>query len=205
MRSQMTSYTSSYGATSASGSNPSSPQNKKGCVVGELEGNYREEQEKFQAMLNAEARRCDEAELFMKNEEELIAIIMELRKKVAKEESDKLAVTICLAKEKEARVSAEKLQSSLSEEVTKYQGELEASNQKLSSVNEMYKSLREYNTSVQQYNTSLQQYNTKLESELAAAKDNLKRVEKENAALVENLSTARGHNKSLQDISGASS
>ncbi|CAM8973399.1 unnamed protein product [Rhodiola kirilowii] len=131
-----------------------------------LEGNYMEEQEKLHAMLNAGERRCDEAELFMKNEEELIAIIMELRKKVAKEESDKLAVTNCLAREKEARVSAEKLQSSLSEEVTKYKGELQASNQKLSSVNEMYKRLQEYNTSVQQYNTVLQ-------SELAAANDNL--------------------------------
>ncbi|CAM8909305.1 unnamed protein product [Rhodiola kirilowii] len=166
----------------------------------ELEGNYMEEQEKLQTMLSAVERRCDEAELFMKNkEEELNAIIMELRKnyasaqeKVAKEESDKLAVTNCLAREKEARLSAEKLQSSLSEEVTKYQGELQASNQKLSSLNEMYKRLQEYNT-------SLQQYNTKLQSELAAANDNLKRVEKEKAAVVENLSTIRGHNKSLQD------
>ncbi|CAM8970818.1 unnamed protein product [Rhodiola kirilowii] len=71
-------------------------------------------------MLNAVERRCNEAELFMKNKEELKAIIMELRKnyasaqeKVAKEESDKLAVTNRLAREKEARLSAEKLQTSL--------------------------------------------------------------------------------------------
>ncbi|CAM8990323.1 unnamed protein product [Rhodiola kirilowii] len=166
----------------------------------ELEGNYLEEQEKLQAMLNVVARRCNEAELFMKNkEEELHAIIIELRKNyaeaqetIAKEESDKLAVMDCLSREKEARLAAEKLQSSLSEELLKYQGELQASNQKLSSLNDMYKRLQEYNT-------SLQQYNTKLQSELAAANDNLKRIEKEKAAVVENLSTVKSHNKSLQD------
>uniref|UniRef100_A0A7N0UX87 Kinesin-like protein n=1 Tax=Kalanchoe fedtschenkoi TaxID=63787 RepID=A0A7N0UX87_KALFE len=166
----------------------------------ELEGNYLEEQEKLQTMLDAVERRCNEAESFMKNkEEELNAIITELRKnyasaqeKVAKEESDKLTVTDCLAIEKEARLAAEKLQSCLSEELTKYQEELQTSNQKLSSLNDMYKRLQEYNT-------SLQQYNTKLQSELAAANDSLKHVEKEKAAVVENLSSVRGHNKSLQN------
>lgn len=56
----------------------------------------------------------------------------------------------------------------------------------------MYKGLQEYNS-------SLQQYNTKLQSDLAAANDNLKRVEKEKSAIVENLSALRSHNKSLQD------
>uniref|UniRef100_A0A7N0TZ82 Kinesin-like protein n=1 Tax=Kalanchoe fedtschenkoi TaxID=63787 RepID=A0A7N0TZ82_KALFE len=166
----------------------------------ELEVNYLEEQENVQTRLNDVERRCNEAELSMKNkEEELNAIIMELRKnyasareKVAKEESDKLAVMDSLAREKEDRLAAEKCQSYLSEELTKYQGELQTSNQKLSSLNDMFKRLQEYNT-------SLQQYNTKLQSELAAANDNLKRVEKEKAAVVENLSTVRGHNKSLQD------
>lgn len=62
----------------------------------------------------------------------------------------------------------------------------------ISSLNDMYKRLQEYNT-------SLQQYNSKLQSELAATNENLKRVEKEKAAVVENLSTLRGHYNSLQD------
>ncbi|KAL9674549.1 hypothetical protein QQ045_030821 [Rhodiola kirilowii] len=60
----------------------------------------------------------------------------------------------------------ELMQKARSECIGQIQGELQASNQKLSSVNEMYKRLQEYNTSVQQYNTVLQ-------SELAAANDNL--------------------------------
>lgn len=52
---------------------------------------------------------------------------------------------------------------------------------------------------LQEYNTSLQQYNSKLQSELATTNETLKRVEKEKAAVVENLSTLRGHYTSLQD------
>lgn len=52
---------------------------------------------------------------------------------------------------------------------------------------------------LQEYNTSLQQYNSKLQSELATTNDALKRVEKEKAAVVENLSTLRGHYTSLQE------
>lgn len=62
----------------------------------------------------------------------------------------------------------------------------------ISSLNDMYKRLQEYNT-------SLQQYNSKLQSELATTNETLKRVEKEKAAVVENLSTLRGHYNSLQD------
>ncbi|PSR95637.1 Kinesin-like protein [Actinidia chinensis var. chinensis] len=63
---------------------------------------------------------------------------------------------------------------------------------KISSLNDMYKRLQEYNT-------SLQQYNTKLQSDLATANETLKRVEKEKASVLENLSTLRGHYTSLQD------
>lgn len=52
---------------------------------------------------------------------------------------------------------------------------------------------------LQEYNTSLQQYNSKLQSELASTNETLKRVEKEKAAVVENLSTLRGHYTSLQE------
>lgn len=52
---------------------------------------------------------------------------------------------------------------------------------------------------LQEYNLSLQQYNSKLHAELEAARESLKRVEKEKATIVENLSTLRGHYNSLQD------
>lgn len=52
---------------------------------------------------------------------------------------------------------------------------------------------------LQEYNTSLQQYNTKLQTDLATANDSVKRVEKEKAAIVENLSTLRGHYNLLQE------
>lgn len=62
----------------------------------------------------------------------------------------------------------------------------------IQSLNDMYKRLQEYNT-------SLQQYNSKLQSELAATNETLKRVEKEKNAVLENLSTLRGHYTSLQE------
>lgn len=60
------------------------------------------------------------------------------------------------------------------------------------SLKEMYKRLQEYNT-------SLQQYNSKLQTDLSAANESLTRVEKEKLAIVENLSSLRGHYNSLQD------
>lgn len=55
----------------------------------------------------------------------------------------------------------------------------------ISSLNEMYKRL-------QDYITSLQEYNGKLHTELSIAEDDLKRVEKEKAAVVEDLSMIKG-------------
>ena len=52
---------------------------------------------------------------------------------------------------------------------------------------------------LQEYNTSLQQYNSKLQTDLATANESQKRVEKEKLAIVENLSTLRGHYNSLQE------
>lgn len=52
---------------------------------------------------------------------------------------------------------------------------------------------------LQEYNTSLQQYNSRLQSELHETNETLKHVEKEKAAVVENLSTLRGHYSSLQE------
>ncbi|PSS06166.1 Kinesin-like protein [Actinidia chinensis var. chinensis] len=166
----------------------------------ELEGNYLLEQEKLKNLLDIAEKKCTDMEILMKaKEEELNSIIMELRKNYAslqekfmKEESDKLAAMESLAKEKDDKATAERLQASLSEELRIAQRENSNSNQKISSLNDMYKRLQEYNT-------SLQQYNSKLQSELATTNETLKRVEKEKAAVVENLSTLRGHYNSLQD------
>ncbi|XP_057950155.1 kinesin-like protein KIN-14N [Malania oleifera] len=166
----------------------------------ELEGSYLLEQETLRNMLEMNERKQTETEAQMRNkEEELNSIIVELKKnymssqeKFAKEEADKFAAMDSLAKEKEARVAAERLQASLSEELGKVQREQLNASQKISSLNDMYKRLQEYNT-------SLQQYNSKLQSELATTNEALKRVEKEKAAAVENLSTLRGRYNVLQD------
>jgi kinesin family protein C1 len=52
---------------------------------------------------------------------------------------------------------------------------------------------------LQEYNSSLQLYNSKLQTDLDSAHENVKRGEKEKAAIVENLSTLRGQCMSLQD------
>ncbi|KAK6946834.1 Kinesin motor domain [Dillenia turbinata] len=166
----------------------------------ELEGSYLTEQDKLQNLLDYAERRCSELEMLMKaKEEELNAIIMELRKtyttlqeKYTREESDRKAAMDACMREKEARVAAERLQASLSEELGKAQQEQSSANQKITSLNEMYKRLQEYNT-------SLQQYNSKLQTELATTNETLKRVEKEKAVIVESLSTLRGQHSSLQE------
>jgi kinesin family protein C1 len=52
---------------------------------------------------------------------------------------------------------------------------------------------------LQEYNSSLQLYNSKLQTDLDTAHENVKRGEKEKAAIVENLSTLGGQYMSLQD------
>ncbi|XP_023915824.1 kinesin-like protein KIN-14N [Quercus suber] len=159
----------------------------------ELEGSYLLEQEKLQNTLDSAEQKCNEIEVLMKNkEEELNSIIMELRRnytslqeKFTKEESDKLAAMDCLAREKEARLNIERTQASLSEELARAQRDLLSANQKISSLNDMYKRLQEYNT-------SLQQYNGKLHTDISTVEDELKRIEKDKATMVENLSMLRG-------------
>ncbi|CAI9303633.1 unnamed protein product [Lactuca saligna] len=166
----------------------------------ELEENLLLEQEKNGKMLESAINRCNDMELLMsEKEEELNSVIMELRRnytalqeKFAKEESDKSAAMETLTKEKEARLSAERLQTSIKEELERAQRESKSANQKILSLNDMYKRLQEYNT-------SLQQYNSKLQSELNQTNEILKNVEKEKVAMLENVSNLRGHCTSLQD------
>eukprot|EP00257_Ricinus_communis_P018365 XP_015577068.1 kinesin-like protein KIN-14N [Ricinus communis] len=130
----------------------------------ELEGCYLFEQEKLQNALEFNESQCAEMELMLKNkEEELNLIIVELRRslasvqeKVSKEEAEKLAAIDALAREKDARLSFEKSQTSLSEELGKVQAELQSANQRITSVSDMYKLLQEYNSSLQLYNSKLQ-------------------------------------------------
>ncbi|XP_076909562.1 kinesin-like protein KIN-14N [Bidens hawaiensis] len=158
------------------------------------------DQEQNHKALESAQNKCTDMEMLMsEKEQELNSIIMELRKnctvlqeKSAKEESDKLAAMESLAIEKEARLSIERLQVSMLEELEKNQRECSTANQKISSLNDMYKRLQEYNT-------SLQQYNSKLQSELNESNKILKNVEKEKVAVLENLSNLRGSFTSLQD------
>ncbi|KAL8170234.1 hypothetical protein V2J09_022038 [Rumex salicifolius] len=166
----------------------------------EIEGAYLSEQENLREMVECIERKCNDMEMLMQDkEEELNAIIMELKKnysllqeKCMKEETDKLAVMDALSREEEAKLAVERLQASLKEDLAKAAQEQDNADQKIASLNDMYKKLQEYNT-------SLQQYNTKLQTELASANEALKCIEREKASIVEELSTVRGHNVSLHD------
>ncbi|XP_024966924.1 kinesin-like protein KIN-14N [Cynara cardunculus var. scolymus] len=166
----------------------------------EFEGELSFEHEKLKKLFESAEKKSNDMEMLMNaKEEELNSIIVELRKnysllqeKFMKEETDKLAAIETLMKEKDARMSAERSLASLKEDLEKAVRESSSANQKILSINDMYKRLQEYNT-------SLQQYNSKLQTELNQTSDTLKTVEREKAALTENLSKLRGYHASQQD------
>ncbi|KVI10352.1 Kinesin, motor domain-containing protein, partial [Cynara cardunculus var. scolymus] len=194
----------------------------------EFEGELSFEHEKLKKLFESAEKKSNDMEMLMNaKEEELNSIIVELRKnysllqeKFMKEETDKLAAIETLMKEKDARMSAERSLASLKEDLEKAVRESSSANQKVDlnptnsdiiflsvlcvieesnmdlfqilSINDMYKRLQEYNT-------SLQQYNSKLQTELNQTSDTLKTVEREKAALTENLSKLRGYHASQQD------
>ncbi|XAR53732.1 Minus-end-directed kinesin ATPase [Bertholletia excelsa] len=166
----------------------------------EVEQRLAQEKEDLQNTLESADRKQKETEVAMKNkEEDLNSLIAELEAKTAslqenlsKEESEKLEVMECHRREKEARVTSEKLQHDLRTELEKAEQEKISANKRVTSLNDMYKRLQEYNT-------SLQQYNSKLQTDLATANESLKRVENEKSTIVQNLSTLRSHYSSLQD------
>ncbi|KAH9610955.1 hypothetical protein KSS87_002495 [Heliosperma pusillum] len=171
----------------------------------EVEGGYILEQDNLRESLEALEKKCSNIEVMMQNkEEELNAIIIELRnnytlleEKCSKEESDKLGVMDEMSREKEARIAAEKLKASLSDDLRKALQEQQHSDEKIASLNDTYKRLQEYNT-------SLQQYNSRLQTELATANETLKRVEAEKAVMFDNLSIMRGqHNSVLDQLTSA--
>ncbi|CAE6240694.1 unnamed protein product [Arabidopsis arenosa] len=166
----------------------------------ELELDYAFEQEKLKNALELNEKHCTDMEVSLKNkEEELNMIIEELRKnfesvqvQLAREQTEKLAANDSLGKEKEARISVEKAQAGLTEELGKAQGDLQTANQRIQSVNDMYKLLQEYNS-------SLQLYNSKLQGDLDEAHETIKRGEKERTAIIENIGNLKGQFSALQD------
>ncbi|XP_057766506.1 kinesin-like protein KIN-14N [Salvia miltiorrhiza] len=164
------------------------------------EGNHVTEQEKLKTLLELAEKKCSDVELLMKEKENVLnSIVIELRKdldtlqeKHTKVELDKSEALDSLARERESKLAAEKVQASLLEELKRTQEDNASNIQKIQSLNDMYKRLQEYNT-------SLQHYNSRLQSELHETNETLKHVEKEKAAVVENLSTLRGHYSSLQE------
>ncbi|RZB76986.1 Kinesin-like protein KIN-14N isoform C [Glycine soja] len=147
----------------------------------DLEISYSLEQEKLKSSLELAQQKCTEIELLLKiKEEELNSIIVEMRRnctslqeKLVKEESEKTAAAESLLKEREARLNFERSQSTLQEDLGRAQRELQSANQK-------------------DYITSLQQYNGKLHSELSTVENELKRVEKEKATVLESLTMLKG-------------
>lgn len=166
----------------------------------EFEGDLSLEHEKLIKMFEAAEKKSNELEMLMNAKEvELNSIIAELQtnnvdlqEKFMKEEAEKLAAVETLMTEKDARLSAERSQASLSEDLEKALREGSSANQKIISLNDMYKRLQEYNT-------SLQQYNSKLQTELNQTSETLSKVEREKAALMEDLSKLRGYHDSQQD------
>ncbi|KAI3810005.1 hypothetical protein L1987_19610 [Smallanthus sonchifolius] len=164
------------------------------------EGKLSLEHEKLKKLFELAEKKSNEMEMLMNaKEEELNAIIEDLRmnysvlqEKFIKEETEKLAAVETLMTEKNARVTAERSQASLTEDLEKTQRECSSANQKILSLNDMYKRLQEYNT-------SLQQYNSKLQTELNQTSETLAKVEREKAALMEDLSKLRGYHESQQD------
>ncbi|KAK4786957.1 hypothetical protein SAY86_010790 [Trapa natans] len=166
----------------------------------EVESSYMNENERLTISLEMAEGRLAEIEFSSRNkEEELSSIVAELREnlssvqeKLTKEEEDKKAAIDSLVKEREGRLSSEKSQASLSEELSKAQLELSSTYERISSINDMYKRLQEYNS-------SLQQYNCKLQSDLNTTSESLQSLEKEKATLVEKFSHLRGQHSSLQE------
>lgn len=158
-----------------------------------------EDNDNLRKMLESLEKQRVEAEAAMKSKEEDLnatiskfeAIVSSLKENFAKEESEKLDALDHYKREKEARTASEKAQDALKEELAR------AEQNALNAI-EKLKTQEEINKRLQEYNTSLQQYNTKLQNELKGSDDGKKQAEKEKTAILENLSTIRGHYNMLQ-------
>ncbi|KGN64578.1 kinesin-like protein KIN-14C [Cucumis sativus] len=166
----------------------------------QIEESHLLEEERLRTALESAEKKCSAIELEMKERaDEFSSTVSVLRDNVAsleekmtKEESDKLDAIECHKREKDARLAAENLQASLSSDLEKALQEKLAAEKRLASNEDLYKR-------AQEYNISLQQYNSKLQADLDTTSESLKRVGMEKMTVVENLSTVRGHNKTLQE------
>ncbi|XP_022140187.1 kinesin-like protein KIN-14C [Momordica charantia] len=166
----------------------------------QVEESHLLDEERLRTALESAEKKCSDIELEMKERvDEFSSTISVLRnnvasleEKCAKEESDKLDAIECHRREKDARLAAETSQVSLSGDLEKALQEKLAAEKRLASNEDLYKR-------AQEYNISLQQYNSKLQADLDTTSESLKRVGMEKMTVVENLSTLRGHNKTLQE------
>ncbi|XP_019703067.1 kinesin-like protein KIN-14H isoform X1 [Elaeis guineensis] len=165
----------------------------------ELEDGYLAEQEKLRSMLDSEERRHVEIEVQMRAKfEELNTIIQELQRQHAslqetfrKEEADKLASIKSYEEEREARIAAENLRATLSEE-------LEKVNQEARCLSDQLKMIQETSKRLQEYNISLQQYSSSLRAEAAKDGETISKLQKEKNAMMETLTGLRDHVNSLK-------
>ncbi|WCJ20338.1 kinesin 1 [Euphorbia peplus] len=159
-----------------------------------------DEQARLRNALECSERTCTQKEAEMRDQEEkLNATISELRnvnsslqEKLREEEAEKLDAIDRYTRERDARIAVETEKASVTKDLEKAQQDIVAANKRATSLEDMYKRLHEYNQ-------SLQQYNTKLQTEDETSRESLKRVEREKATILENLSSLRGHCTSLQE------
>ncbi|XP_010931849.1 kinesin-like protein KIN-14H isoform X2 [Elaeis guineensis] len=165
----------------------------------ELEDGYMAEQEKLRNMLDSEEKRHADIEAEMRAKvEELTTIIQELQSQhaslqesIRKEEADKSAAIKSHEEEREARVAAENLLATMSEE-------LERVNQEARHFSDQLKMIQETNKRLQEYNTSLQQYNSSLQAEARKNGETMSKLQKEKNAMMETLTGLRDHTNSLK-------
>lgn len=165
----------------------------------ELEDGYLAEQEKLRSMLDSEEKRRAEIEGLLKAKvEELNAIIQELQRQHAslqenfrKEEADKVASIKSYEEERVARVAAENMRATLSEE-------LERVDQEARRFSDQLKMIQETNRRLQEYNTSLQHYNSNLQADALKNGETISKLQKEKNAMMETLTGLRDHTNSLK-------
>ncbi|CAK9876044.1 unnamed protein product [Sphagnum jensenii] len=121
---------------------------------------------------------------------ELKSLCAGLEERLKDAEAQKEALLLAREKDAEALRAGEKDQANLQHSIETLQAELVTSAQQVGL-------LQDVNKRLQEYNTSLQQYNTKLQSEASSAAEVISRTQKEKVAIMENLSTIRGHSTAL--------
>ncbi|KAG0624343.1 hypothetical protein M758_3G240900 [Ceratodon purpureus] len=164
----------------------------------DLDTNHVRENLEQSKQIEVERQRHLQAETEMKahhhlldtNNAELKSLISRLEQELIKEKAAKQVLLLAEAKHTETIRAREKEKAALKEQMEKLQSELDSSGKQVSS-------LQDINKRLQEYNTSLQQYNSKLQADASNAAEANSRIQKEKAAIMENLSTLRGTTNTL--------